>query len=50
MPLHAGTAIDCAYAYGNENEVDAAIKTKIEDGTVKRELSFHDQQMLEHLP
>jgi aldehyde reductase len=29
--------IDCAFAYGNEKEVGAAIKAKIADGTVKRE-------------
>lgn len=32
--------IDCAYAYGNESEVGAGIKAKIEDGTVKREDLF----------
>ncbi|XP_066248970.1 aldo-keto reductase family 1 member B1-like [Euwallacea similis] len=29
--------IDCAYAYRNEKEVGDALKTKFEDGTVKRE-------------
>lgn len=29
--------IDTAFAYGNENEIGAAIKAKLEDGTVKRE-------------
>ena len=29
--------IDCAAAYGNEAELGAAIKEKIQDGTVKRE-------------
>ena len=29
--------IDCASAYGNEAEVGAAIREKIQDGTVKRD-------------
>ena len=29
--------IDTAFAYGNEAEVGAAIREKIQDGTVKRE-------------
>ncbi|XP_053623319.1 titin-like isoform X2 [Plodia interpunctella] len=33
-------AIDTAYIYGNEKEVGEAIKTKIDDGTVKREDLF----------
>ncbi len=28
--------IDCAFAYGNEAEVGAAIKAKIDDGTITR--------------
>ncbi|CAH1797541.1 unnamed protein product, partial [Owenia fusiformis] len=32
--------IDCAYCYGNENEVGAGIKKKVDDGTVKREDLF----------
>lgn len=28
--------IDCAFAYGNEEEVGAGIKEKIDDGTVTR--------------
>lgn len=32
--------IDCALIYGNEAEVGAAIKAKIDDGTVNREDLF----------
>ena len=32
--------IDCASVYGNEEEIGKAIRTKIDDGTVKREDLF----------
>lgn len=32
--------LDCAWIYGNEAEVGAAIKSKIDDGTIKREDLF----------
>ena len=32
--------IDCAMAYGNEDEVGEGIKAKIDDGTIKREDIF----------
>ena len=34
------THVDCAIAYGNEDEVGQAIKEKVEDGTIKREDLF----------
>ncbi|OCT86132.1 rho crystallin [Xenopus laevis] len=33
--------IDCAYVYGNEVEIGEAIRSKIADGTVKREEIFY---------
>ena len=32
--------VDCAFIYGNEKEVGAAVKEKIEEGKVKREDLF----------
>ncbi|XP_014639177.1 PREDICTED: aldo-keto reductase family 1 member C23-like protein isoform X1 [Ceratotherium simum simum] len=37
--------IDCAYAYNNEKEVGLAIRSKIEDGTVKRKDIFYTSKL-----
>ncbi|XP_004425470.1 PREDICTED: aldo-keto reductase family 1 member C23-like protein [Ceratotherium simum simum] len=37
--------IDSAHAYNNENEVGQAIRSKIEDGTVKREDIFYTSKL-----
>jgi aldehyde reductase len=38
--------IDCAFAYGNEEEVGAGIKQKIDDGTVTRNDLFITSKVL----
>lgn len=38
--------IDCAFAYGNEEEVGAGIKQKIDDGTVTRSDLFITSKVL----
>ncbi|XP_070456935.1 aldo-keto reductase family 1 member C23-like protein [Equus przewalskii] len=37
--------IDSAYVYNNEKEVGQAIRSKIEDGTVKREDIFYTSKL-----
>ena len=38
--------IDCAYLYQNEEQVGQAIRSKIADGTVKREDIFYTSKVL----
>lgn len=38
--------IDCSHFYQNEEEVGQAIRSKIEDGTVKREDIFYTSKVL----
>ncbi|XP_058388833.1 aldo-keto reductase family 1 member C23-like [Diceros bicornis minor] len=46
LSLDAGFRhIDCAYAYSNEREVGLAIRSKVEDGTVKREDLFCNSKL-----
>uniref|UniRef100_A0A2K6BPD5 NADP-dependent oxidoreductase domain-containing protein n=1 Tax=Macaca nemestrina TaxID=9545 RepID=A0A2K6BPD5_MACNE len=37
--------VDCAYAYNNEEHVGLAIRSKIADGTVKREDIFYTSKL-----
>lgn len=38
--------IDCAFVYGNEEEVGAGIKAKIDDGTITRNDLFITSKVL----
>ncbi|KFO18951.1 aldo-keto reductase family 1 member C4 [Fukomys damarensis] len=46
LAINAGFRhFDCAYCYRNEEEVGLAIRSKIEDGTVKREDIFYTSKL-----